>query len=466
MPNLIAYLALAISPIVVAVLISRLRPDRAIIWSLLLCYLFLPEPPAAFDLPLIPGLDKHNIPALAAFLLMMGRHGTGGSLLPNPSLGKALLLTYVLAPVITALGNSEPVFYGQIALPGLGIKDAAALVLEHCMHLMPFLLARQHLANGGALRELLFAFVVCGLIYSLFMLVEMRLSPQFNMWIYGYYQGVFATSIREGGYRPTVFLIAGLWVTFFMMTAVVSAVALSRWPGTQQRFKLALAAVYLSLIIVMAKSLGALIFTVLLVPMVLLLPSRTQVRVALVIGSMALAYPVMKGLDLVPEDYMLSEAAKIDENRADSLAFRFENEETLLDRASLKPVFGWGSWGRNHILDPQTGRILTVTDGRWIITIGVFGWIGFFAEFGLLLLPLMLIARQLRGAGADSLSPLVGPVCLILAINLVDMIPNATLTPLTWLIAGALTGYAENPRKVPEPKTASLAGKLRWRSVM
>jgi len=35
-------------------------------------------------------------------------------------------------------------------------------------------------------------------------------------------------------------------------------------------------------------------------------------------------------------------------------------------------------------------------------------------------------------------------LALILAVNLVDLLPNATLVPLTWLIAGALLGHAES----------------------
>jgi hypothetical protein len=32
-------------------------------------------------------------------------------------------------------------------------------------------------------------------------------------------------------------------------------------------------------------------------------------------------------------------------------------------------------------------------------------------------------------------------------VNLADLIPNASITPLTWLIAGALLGYAEHARQ-------------------
>lgn len=461
MPNSIAFLALAVFPVVVVALYRRLPADRALIWSLLLGYLFLPEPPAVFDLPLMPPFNKHNIPVLAAFMVAHSRYGKQESILPQSGVGKLLMLTFIFSPIITVVANHEPVFFGRIGLPGLGAKDAVALTLQQFLLVLPFLMARQHLQSGGALRDIAMALMIGGLVYSLLMLVEIRLSPQVNQWVYGYFQHSFVQTLRFGGYRPMVFLYHGIWVAFFTMSAVVSAYALWRYEEGGAKWKLFFAALYLTAILVLAKSLGSLVFMVLLVPMVVLLSTRQQVRIAIVIASLALAYPILKGADLVPQEKLLAQAASIDPQRAGSLQFRFDNENILLDRAYIKPIFGWGSWGRNHILDPINGNIVTVTDGRWIIVIGVYGWVGFIAEFGLLLLPILLVGREVKFATpALVISPMIGPLSLLLAINALDMLPNATLTPLTWLLAGALTGYAENlrsrrlrgPEQAPSPR--------------
>ncbi|MCT4554950.1 MAG: hypothetical protein N4A53_09710 [Pelagimonas sp.] len=465
MPNPIAFLALALWPLISAVLFSRLRSDKALIWSLMLAYLFLPEPPAAFDLPGMPPMNKHTIPALAAFAILMWRGSSDGPILPVSWVGKVLILTFVFSPIMTVLSNEDPVFFGQVGLPGLTIKDAVALMVQQFLLIVPFLLARQHLASGGAQREILVALMWGGLVYSLFMLIEIRLSPQLNLWVYGYYQHLFGQSIRFGGYRPVVFLYHGLWVAFFVMTSVVAAWALWRMDDQSKRIKLLGAAFYLTVIIVLAKSFGALLFVVLLVPMVVVLGRITQIRVAILIGLFAVSYPVLKGVDLIPQGKLIDAAGIVDEERAASLEFRFDNENILLDRASERPVFGWGSWGRNHILDPVSGNILTVTDGRWIIVIGVYGWVGFLAEFGLLVLPLILIWREAVSNREQDVSPLVGPLALILAINILDMLPNATLTPLTWMIAGALTGYAEQLRAA-RLKLTKFETHLKWQSVM
>ncbi len=470
MPNPLAYLVLALWPVVTIALFRRLAPDRALILSLVTGYLFLPEPPAAFDLPLMPPLNKHNIPALTAFAFCLWKFGPlgpeGATLLPRSWLGRGLLACFVLSPVMTALGNGEPVFWGRIGLPGLGIKDALALIVQQFLLIVPFLLARQYMASPGAQRALLLALLVGGLVYSLLMLVEMRLSPQLNNWIYGYYQHLFGQSIRAGGYRPVVFLYHGLWVAFFIFTSAVAAFALWRQDARMHNIKVLGAALYLTLILVLAKSLGALIFAVAVIPMVVFLPRLMQIRAALLIGLLAIGYPILKGAQLIPEDRILAAAASIDAERANSLEFRFDNENSLLDRAYEKPVFGWGSWGRNHILDPLTGIILSVTDGRWIIVIGIYGWVGFLAEFGLLVLPLGLLWREAIAAREDGISPFVAPLSLLLAINVFDMIPNATLTPLTWLIAGALTGYAEALRAARLGRGLRGDKALGWQSVM
>lgn len=464
MPNPLAYLVLALWPLVTVALFRKLPVERALILSLLLGYLFLPERQAAFDLPLIPPLHKHNIPALTAFACCLWLYGVKGSILPQSAIGKTLLFVYIFSPIATVISNPNPVFFGIVTLPGLGIKDAIALTLQQFLLVLPFLMARQFLASGGAQRDLLKAFVVAGLVYSVLMLIEVRLSPQLNMWTYGYYQHIFAQAIRDDGYRPVVFLYHGLWVAFFCMTAAVSAFALWRQERGTGNLWMLLAALYLSVVLVLSKSLGALIFFVALVPCVLLLGRIAQVKVAILIGVLAMGYPLLKGAELVPEEGILAQAEAIDPTRADSLRFRFDNENILLDRAAQKPIFGWGSWGRNQIYDPVSGQLATTSDGRWVIVIGIYGWVGFLAEFGLLLLPLLMLWREAISSHGKNVSPYIAPLSLLLAVNMFDMLPNASLTPLTWLLAGALLGHAERLRA--QRRSQSDIRAMRWRSIL
>ena len=465
MPNSFAYFMLLLWPVVMIGLFRKMPAKRALIWSLLGAYLFLPPAPAAFDFPLLPPFNKTSIPSLMAFLICLTMYGTRMLTLPKSMVGRVLIMMFVLGPIVTALTNSEPiVFRGAEGLPGLRITDAIALAINQTLLLVPFLLARQLLASPEAHKELLMALLIGGLIYSIPMLIEVRLSPQVNVWVYGYFQHLFSQTIRFGGYRPVVFLNHGLWVAFFGMTTVIAALALWRMEKSDnRRMSYLLSACYLAVVLVLCKSMGAIIFFVLLAPLVIFTTRRIQINIAFLLVILALAYPTLKGMSLIPADALVAQAEKIDKERAGSLAFRFYNEDLLLERAYEKPLFGWGSWGRNHLHDPVSGTIQTVTDGRWIIVFGIFGWVGFIAEFGLLGLPLILLWWTMRTAPPGSLSPAIGSLALILVINIVDLLPNATLTPITWLISGALLGYAELA------KETSLKAKemdVRWRPIM
>lgn len=463
-PNPIAFLMLAIWPFVVFALFRKLPPSRALIASMLSGYLLLPPTPAAFDFPLMPPLNKHTIPAFTAFILCMFDSRTRVSLFPESNIARVLIVVFVFSPVITVITNEEPVFFGQVGLPGLRWNDAIALIIQQFLLVLPLLLARQFLNTPQSHRDILVALIFGALGYSLLMLIEIRVSPQLNLWVYGFFPSSFAQSIRFGGYRPVVFLYHGLWVAFYVMTAVVAAFAMWRISDSDKSKNFLVAAMYLGTVLVMAKSTGAVLFAIMLVPMVVLLSPIMQIRVAALVALLAIGYPLAKGADIVPVERMLGAAAAIDPDRAASLEFRFDNENILMERAYIKPAFGWGSWGRNHILDPVSGNILTVTDGRWIIVIGVFGWIGFLAEFGLLTIPIFLLWREAILPRRDPVAPYIAPLSLILAFNIADMIPNATLTPLTWMMSGALLAYAEVLKA--QRLGQGPIGVLNWRSIL
>lgn len=443
MPNSLAYLALVLWPVVVVVLFRRLPMERALIWSIVGGYLFLP-PVAAIDLPAVPALDKMSIPALSAYAVVTLMLRIPVPLIPEGWLARVLLVVFVLAPFGTILTNPEPVFVGHHrVLPGLRLYDAISIIAFQAFVILTFALARSLLATPAALREILIALVVAGLIYSVPMLVEIRLSPQLNTWIYDFFQHSFEQMMRQGGFRPIVFLEHGLWVAFFAMTSVLAAFALLRDRPREEKARLTMAATYLFVVLVLCKSIGSLIYAVLLAPMVLLVGQRWLLRLAVVMAVLALTYPVLRSAGAIPVDEMVRLAASYSADRAQSLNYRFTNESVLLDHAFQKPWFGWGGYERNLLHDPVSGRVFTVADGRWVIVLGMFGWAGYVGEFGLLALPLFLLWRQSRRARGARLAAPVGALAVIHGVNMVDMLPNATLTPVTWLIAGALLGYTE-----------------------
>tara|TARA_R110002049_G_scaffold23781_7_gene84817 strand:+ start:19513 stop:20970 length:1458 start_codon:yes stop_codon:yes gene_type:complete len=453
MPNPIAYLMLLNWPFVCLVMFRNMALQRALIWSILGGYLLLP-PLTEFNLPLVPALDKVSIPNLSVVLIIAFAMKQKLHLWPDGWSARVLVAGLVLSAVPTVMTNGDPILFQELrgvapitfivdALPGQSIRDVGSVLIAQMLTLVPFLLARQFLADEKGLRELLLAFMLGGVIYSVPALIEIRFSPQINVWIYGFFQHSFEQMMRDGGFRPIVFLPHALWLALFMCTALLSACALARQTPQLDRWKALLLAGYLAVILYLCKSLASQVYALLLVPMVLLTPPRWQIRLALVFGIVAVVYPMLRNAGLVPLDAILAQAEAISADRAQSLGYRFGNEEQLLARAAEKPLFGWGGWGRSLIRDAQTGTILSIPDGRWIIIFGTFGWLGYLCEFGLLALPLLLIWLSLRTAPGVALSPWVAPLTLILGITMMDMLLNATLTPLTWLTAGAILGHAE-----------------------
>lgn len=456
MPNAVAYLALLIWPLVCVLLFRRLTPQRAVIWSLLAGYLFLP-PLAEFDLPLVPDMDKFSIPNICAFALAIFMLKEPIALWPRMWVARILMLGFVLGAIPTVLGNAEPILFQVMAgsdpiifetdrLPGLRTIDIASVLSNQLIVLMPLLLGRHFLATEEGMRELLRALMLAGLAYSILAIIEVRLSPQTNILVYGFFQHSFEQMMRGGSFRPIVFLPHGLWVALFFVYSVVAAAALQRNAEMQMKARLLLATIYLAGILLLCKSLASILYACALLPVIFFAPVRLQLMLALAFGLLAVSYPVLRNLGLVPLDWILAQAEAINPDRAQSLGYRFGNEEQLLDRAKDKLLFGWGGWGRNLVREIETGEIISIPDGRWILTFGTYGWVGYLSEMGLLALPLLLLGWYSRKRAGHAISPLTAAVALCLAITLVDMLLNDTLIPFVWLMAGAALGYAERVR--------------------
>lgn len=441
-PNALAYLMIAIWPLVAYQLWTRLDPARALIWTILAGYLILP-PLTSFNLPVVPDLDKTSIPNLVCLALALFLLRDRIDFLPESPVGKLLIGLYILSPFLTVLTNAEEIPIIAQPVPGLRIYDSVAAVINQAILLLPFFLARRYLAEAKAFRVFLMALIAAGLWYSIPIVIESRLSPQINVWVYGFFQHDFSQTIRFGGYRPVVFLPHGLWLAFFVLMCFMASASILREGPAEQRPRQFAVMVYLGAMLVVCKSAGPMVYAVAFVPLVLVAGRRVQIWVAAAASVVVISYPLLRGLHLIPLDQILQTAMGISPEKAASLGFRINNEELLIQRASLKPWFGWGGYGRSLILDPITGQIETIADGAWIITLGIYGWCGYIAEFGLMSLPLWLLARESCFQKPAVFAQSVATVALIYAANMADLLPNGTTVPLTWLMAGALLGHAE-----------------------
>jgi len=441
-PNWFAYAALAFWPVVAIGLYFKLSVGRATLWTILGAQLLLPVH-ASIKFEGIPQFDKFSIPNLAALvgcLLVIKRPS---QIWTGLGFVGIFIFMNLISPFITAELNTDPIFLANKIIPAETHYDALSAVALQFLLLIPFFLGRQVLRNSADNAEILRVLVIAGLVYSLPMLFEIRMSPQLHYWFYGYYPSQFVQGMRGGGFRPMVFMGHGLLAAFFIMSAAVAATALWRTHSSVQRLPAGGVTAYLSLVLLLCKSLGALIYGALLVPLVRLAMPRTQFRVALVLVTMALLYPMLRIADLVPTASIVEAAATVSTHRASSLKTRFDNENKLLERASRRLFFGWGRFGRNRIYEGYLGADTSITDGRWIQTLGMFGLFGFSAQFGLLVFPVFRAASALRFAESTRDKVNLAALAIILAINIFDLLPNNGLIPFTWLMAGALLGRAE-----------------------
>jgi hypothetical protein len=132
-------------------------------------------------------------------------------------------------------------------------------------------------------------------------------------------------------------------------------------------------------------------------------------------------------------------------DRGQSLAFRFQNEALLVERALEAPWFGWGGWGREKARDAY-GQEQTIVDGLWIITLGKHGFVGLVTLLGAFLLTPAVAAFRFARPGwrYAAVAPTVG-VALLLMLYMIDCMLNAMVNPLYPLCLGALATVAYRP---------------------
>lgn len=463
MPNFFAYLVLLSWPLVAIALFRVLSLERALVWTIIAGHLLLPSE-TQIKFPTIPVIDRSTVPALSAVVLcaLMARKTTMKPDVMSRTWQMVLIGLFglvVLTPLLTVVQNTQPIINGKVHLPGLRLYDAYNMISNIAFQMVPFWLGLRYLNTREGHKVLLEALAIGGVLYSFPALLEVRISPQLHRWVYGFFPHDFVQAMRDGGFRPTVFLNHGLMVGIFFALSIVSAVVLYREARREKRPAIGwlVAAIWLTGTLYLCKSLGAFGLALIFATATMLFGRRLQVMLGVFVAVVVLLYPMLRGAGLIPVDAVYEIAQSISEDRASSLKFRLDNEDALLDRANEKPVAGWGSWGRNAIYDPSSGRMTSITDGIWLIFIGIFGWLGYIGRFGLLTVPILLFA--LRRNGPSMITP---GLIMVQSLALVDLLPNAGLVNYVWLMAGATAGFVlwRQPVDGAEASVAGGAGGL------
>jgi hypothetical protein len=441
-PNAFTLIALwAFLPL--AILVFRLVPGPLAATALLLGgEMFLPAD-GAIDLPGLPALDKDLI-VYGSVLLCMFAFQRRRLLAARPGRSLELLgVVMALGGVVTAVLNSDTLRYGPTVIEGIPLDEVPTAVIADLLSLVPaFILGRALHRDLADLQRLFAALAFAGVVYSFFAWIEMWFSPQLHYWVYGFMHFSFDQTWRWGGYRPVIFMKSGLAYAIFMVTTMVAATALARARMPVFTLSSRLVAPDQLWLVVLTRSLASMVFGALAAPLVWFVRPRAIARIAAVLAIFVIAYPVLRLAGAVPVERITTIFESVDATRAKSLGGRFGVELAMVEKARERFAFGWGGYSRNWIFDDRTGERALIPDGHWVLLLGSRGVVGFLADFGLLVIPVLVAARRLGRVRDRREQILLAALALILALRLLDLIPNGRWTSLPTFLAGALYSSA------------------------
>ena len=444
-------------------LFRRERATRAGAHVLIWAMMWLPEE-AAFDFPALPPFTKYSIAALCAFA---GLYWTARRRLRAAKIGRGydlIVLAMLLGQIGAVLTNGDPLSYGSwktIHLPAYTAYDGVSTAVRDVVTvLVPLILGRALIRSRRDLHDVLLVLVIGGLVYSLPIFWELRMSPMLHHNIYGFFpRDDWSQNLRLGGYRPTVFMGHGLVVGFFMFLSVTAAIILHKagkralW-GVPMVYIIA----YLFVVLVLVKATAAVLYALVGLCLIRLLTIKNQMRVMLLLAFVVVSYPLARITNVFPTDSVLSVAKSFGADRVQSLQFRFDNEDLLVLKGAERWFFGWGGFGRERVYDEETGKDLVIQDGAWIAQFGTHGTLGFLCYFAVLILPLWQAARGMKRVRSQTDRTLLAGLSFIVTVCCVNTLPNMSLPNLQFVFAAALAVVVkEMPRRAAQLNPPSKA---------
>ena len=417
-------------------------PRKAVIVSFIGGLLFLPQR-TQFALPLIPDY-RGMIATCYGILLAILVYDSPRLNSFKPGWVDIPMLIWCVCPFASSVSN------------GLGLYDGLNATLTQVANWgLPYFLGRLYLGNLSGMRMLASEILKGGALYIPLCLYEGRMSPQLHRMVYGYFahpSGI-SQSIRYGGYRPNVFMQHGLMVGMWMMAVGLIAVWVWKAKAIKEVWGMSLDwLVWVFLFVVIwCRSTGAYFYMFLGVATLF---SAKWLRTSLLLLFLVvfLSYYLYAGATgtFAGDEIVSWVSETVNPDRAQSLAFRFNNEEILGEHARERMMFGWGGWGRNRVYEYNWAGELedtTVTDSLWIIAFGVNGVVGLASLTASLLLPVVCFCL-FRYPASTWFNPLVAPAAaqaVVLALFMLDSVLNNMYNPVFTLIAGGLSGIALNP---------------------
>jgi len=431
MPNLFAYGMIILWPIIAILLYKKFDTVTATFWTIVGGFMFLPVK-TAIDLPMIPAIGKDEICGISALIgCVFVKNKSIKFLTVNKTIDIIFPLLLII-PFINVFFNQTPMFDGKYWIQGLTIYDAISASIGQFLHLIPFFIAINIIKTHEQRIKVLKLLAYSGVVYSLFILIEVKLSPQLHTWLYGFMPHSFAQQIRFDGYRPMVFMGHGLIVSIFIFMSFSSAILLHQLKEYKNNIIPVGMVLYLAVVLLLCKSVGSVVFAIFIAFTLFLLGNRLKVVLICFLVSGFFLYPILSILNIFPHSWLVELFSQFDADRAGSLDFRFHQETILIQHIQEQFLIGWGGWGRFRFFD-------SITDGYWLITLGKYGFIFFILYFLLFIMPIFRTLKFRRTRVNNAEQKLCVGLSLILAVLLIDQLPNASMQgSWIWFIAGCL----------------------------
>ncbi len=306
---------------------------------------------------------------------------------------------------------------------------------------VPYFIGRLYFNDLQGLRELAIGLFIGGLLYVPLCLYEIRMSPQLHNLVYGFHQHSFLQTLREGGWRPTVFMQHGLAVGTFMCTAAIIGLWLWTTRSVRRLGGIPMAALALLVlgVAIGCRSTGAAVLAAVgfaALVFVRFVPLRLAILSIVALPFLYVAARTFGGWD----GQLLVDAAKaISPDRAESLEFRLASERLLW--SEIQPHVWLGQGRFLFAVRGPDGELGVTPDGLWIIALGTNGLAGVGALIFMMATPVLVFMRRFHVRLWKH--PMVAPAAVLaicFALYAIDCLFNAMENPLMVLIAGGLAG--------------------------
>jgi hypothetical protein len=398
-------------------------------------------------LPSIHFFTKATVPALTGLLgiLLVDRRVIRRFKLSFYDLP---MLVWCIVPLLSAVANSQAF-----------VSALRSELYQTLAWGVPYLVGRLYFVDTASLRLAAKAFVIAGLAYVPFCLLELFTGPQIYAHLYGYQPYRWTGAHRYFGFRPIGLLEDGNQLGIWMATSALLAIWLwrRRLATTMLGVPIAWASGLLFVVTLLCQSGGSILLLLCLLPFAFVRQrSLPRALIALLllamVGAMGLRLANVVSLhSLVKQNPIARSAAyALKEVGRGSFGWRLSEDEKHVTNALETPAFGTGDWDwwRASASRPW---------GLWLLAFGMYGVVGLLALEGLQLLPVARVVWFPSGHGDEEGAALRSALAAAILMSAVDNLLNGSMIlPLLLVIGGLSAGSAALSPSVASARVAKL----------